>query len=205
MTNIGRSEKVLFMRIFLTVLFLIFSFQPWSKADDIKDFEIEGMSIGDSLLKLYSKEDIIKKHQKSQYPNDKYIIVNLLLENYEKYNWVQIDYKKDDDKFKIASIAGTLEIDIDECYKLQKKISSEFEDIFPNAHKQDGFLKKNRDKTGNSSSKVVQFFLEKGGVVQIACDDWSDKITKEENFNDVLMVSLASKKYFEFMVNEAFN
>ena len=37
------------MKIFLSVLILIFNFQSWTKADDIKDFEIEGMSVGDSL------------------------------------------------------------------------------------------------------------------------------------------------------------
>ena len=46
------------MRIFLSVLILIFSLQSWSKADDISDFEIEGMSIGDSVLKYYSKKEL---------------------------------------------------------------------------------------------------------------------------------------------------
>jgi hypothetical protein len=193
------------MKRLLLILILTFSFQALAKADDIRDFEIEGMSIGDSLLKFYSKNEILKKHQKSQYPNDKYIIINLRLKNYEKYSWVQIDYKKNDDKFKIASIAGTMEVNADECYKLQKEISSEFENIFPNSSRQDGFMKKEIDKTGNSISKKVQFFLKSGDVVQIACDDYTDKITKEKNFPDVLMVSLASKKYFDFMINEAFN
>ena len=31
------------MRKFLTVLVLIFSLQSWTKADDISDFEIEGI------------------------------------------------------------------------------------------------------------------------------------------------------------------
>jgi len=34
------------MRVFISVLVLIFSFQSWTKADDISEFEIEGMSIG---------------------------------------------------------------------------------------------------------------------------------------------------------------
>ena len=36
------------------VLVLISGFQSWTKADDIRDFQIEGMSIGDSLLDFYS-------------------------------------------------------------------------------------------------------------------------------------------------------
>ena len=86
MTHIGRSEKVLLMRIFLTVLILIFSFQSWSKADEIKDFEIEGMSIGDSLLNYHSKEIIkgynfldIPYYDKHYYSNLKQININNII------------------------------------------------------------------------------------------------------------------------------
>ena len=44
------------MRVFIAVLFLIFSFQSVTKAEDIRDFEIEGISIGDSLLDYFSEE-----------------------------------------------------------------------------------------------------------------------------------------------------
>ena len=37
------------MKRLLLILILTFSFQTLAKADDIGDFEIEGMSIGDSL------------------------------------------------------------------------------------------------------------------------------------------------------------
>ena len=46
------------MRIFLSLLVLIFSLQSWTKADDISEFEIEGISIGDSLLDYYSDSKI---------------------------------------------------------------------------------------------------------------------------------------------------
>ena len=39
---------------FLLSVILIFSFQFCSKADDIRDFEIDGMTVGDSLLDFYS-------------------------------------------------------------------------------------------------------------------------------------------------------
>ena len=46
------------MRVFIAVLVLILSFQSWTKADDISDFEVEGMSIGDSLLDHFSLDRI---------------------------------------------------------------------------------------------------------------------------------------------------
>ena len=48
------------MKRLLLVLILTFSFQTPTKADDIRDFQIEGMSIGDSLLDFFNEEEIIK-------------------------------------------------------------------------------------------------------------------------------------------------
>jgi len=46
------------MRTFLTILILFFTFQTWAKADDIRDFEIENMSLYDSALNYFSKKKI---------------------------------------------------------------------------------------------------------------------------------------------------
>ena len=48
------------MRLFLLILILTFNLQSWTKADDIKDFEIDGISIGDSLLDYYEITEIEK-------------------------------------------------------------------------------------------------------------------------------------------------
>ena len=66
------------MRVFIAVLVLIFSFQSLSKADDIRDFEIEGMSIGDSLLDYFSEDEIKNGFIEDYYKyksNKKYITV----------------------------------------------------------------------------------------------------------------------------------
>ena len=58
------------MKKLSTYLFLIFfSFSAPSFADDISDFEIEGISIGDSALEYISLEEIQKeiKRTKSGY------------------------------------------------------------------------------------------------------------------------------------------
>ena len=63
-----------YMRVFIAVLVLIFGLQSWTKADDISEFEIEGMSIGDSLLDIATEKEINKAKSSTQYPNDKFII-----------------------------------------------------------------------------------------------------------------------------------
>ena len=60
---------------FLLILILTLSFQTLSMADDISDFQIEGMSIGDSLLDYTSKR-LIENKLKVSYPNsDKFYLV----------------------------------------------------------------------------------------------------------------------------------
>jgi hypothetical protein len=64
------------MRVFITVLVLIFSLQSWTKADDISEFEIEGMSIGDSALDYFSEDEISKATDESA--KDKIFLVKTL-------------------------------------------------------------------------------------------------------------------------------
>ena len=65
------------MKRLLLILILTFSFQILSKADEIRDFQIEGMSIGDSLLDFYT-EDEIKSFNKKYYAGSKkyYRLIN---------------------------------------------------------------------------------------------------------------------------------
>ena len=60
-------------KILVIIFIIIFGFQSWVKADDINEFEIEGMSIGDSLLKFYNNDNRIDRW---------YFLVNIF-----KSNW----------------------------------------------------------------------------------------------------------------------
>ena len=55
------------MRVFLSVIIIIFNLQSWTKADDIRDFQIEGMSVGDSLLDYLSEQEILNSKRESKY------------------------------------------------------------------------------------------------------------------------------------------
>ena len=49
----------------------------WTKADDIRDFEIEGMSIGDSLLNFMNESEI--SNSKRNYFDSQEIIMLLAI------------------------------------------------------------------------------------------------------------------------------
>ena len=59
------------MKKILAILILILTLQTPSWADDIRDFQIEGMSIGDSALNFFSESDI-KKNSQNYYKNKKF-------------------------------------------------------------------------------------------------------------------------------------
>ena len=55
------------MKKFLVIIILSLNFFIPSQADDIKDFQIEELSIGDSLLDYFTEEKIMKSKNKRQY------------------------------------------------------------------------------------------------------------------------------------------
>ena len=92
MTHISHSEKILLMRIFLSVLILIFSLQSWIKADEVNEFEIEGLSVGESLLKYLTKNEIHKINNKNsaEYPNSYFVSINYKFKNLELYDYWEL-------------------------------------------------------------------------------------------------------------------
>ena len=71
------------MKFFLFALIFIFNFQSPINADDIRDFEVEGLSLGNSLLGFYSKS-YIDNLPKTTYPAS------------DKFYQIEIDSKSDD-------------------------------------------------------------------------------------------------------------
>ena len=57
-----------FIKKLLGILFLSLFFTTPLKADDIRDFQIEGMSIGDSLLDYFSEEKIKEEEERTCVP-----------------------------------------------------------------------------------------------------------------------------------------
>ena len=86
------------------------SFQSLTKADDISDFQVEGMSIGDSLLEFKTKKFIFKKLEDSStfyYKNKKYAVMGLSI-NSENYDAVSATIKPKDKDFIIYAIEGRI-------------------------------------------------------------------------------------------------
>ena len=89
------------MKKFSLILILIFSFQSWTKADDARNFQIEGISIEDSLLDHFSEEEILT-NQKDWYREDEFKASRFKLDKISsEYNSIIVHYKNKDKKFII--------------------------------------------------------------------------------------------------------
>ena len=214
MTHIGHSGKVLFMRVFLAVLVLILSLQSWTKADDISEFQIEGMSIGDSLLD-YVSEDliIIEKNRPSSYVNEDFFIVefkskSLKTSNTNTYTSFQAHVKKNDDLYKIYSLSGMLSFQdksFNECKKKMKEISNELSEIFGAANKEEDKVRNyTPDPTGGSKSISTYFYLP-DGVARIICFDISKELEDKEGWIDSLDIVIYNLEFKKWLKEKAYN
>jgi hypothetical protein len=190
------------MKKLSTYLFLfLFSFSVPSFADDIRDLEIGGMSVGDSLLNYFNKKEINDNFFIASYyeKNEKFYIYESKEEtsdNFEIYDGLQLVLKRKDKKLKINSILGFIDYsnNIENCYKKQNEIVKEFSNLFNKQQKKDwGILDTPGDKNGNY--KPVTFDFDTGGRVMVACYDWSP----ERGWFDTLKVSIYTKEYRQFI------
>ena len=192
------------MRIFLSIVVLIFSLQSWTKADDIRDFEIEGMSVGDSALDYFS-ETQINSFLKIQYPSsDKFIGYESNL-SYNTYDAVSFHFKKKDKNYKVFSLKGIKNYNnkLNICRKEKKKIVLEIENTFDLKNKKT-YTNDFGGKSGKSIAYITDFELSKGGFIRIWCTNWDSKTEKEKGWKDSLNVGVSSQEFMNWLNNEAY-
>ena len=192
------------MRVFIAVLVLIFSLQSWTKADDISDFEIEGMSIGDSVLDYLSKEEILKEIEQNKYmyryTTDKFGEV-YLYKKFEKYDYISFFVKTDDKKYIIYRISAMKDVtgDINKCYEMMDEISKELSQIDKNAKREEFTDNHPIDETGRSKSKTISFKMKSGDIAGIQCNYFEENLRKKNNWFDSLTVALQKKEVEEWL------
>ena len=196
-------------RLSLYLFFILFTLQTPSLADDIRDFQIEGMSIGDSALDYFTNKDIKKAiKEKLTYPNSqKFSMLTFYLhKNLKIYDSVQINHLTKDKKLIIYGISGInyFENSINECKKDKKIIVNELSEIFKNSEKVNQKRKHEYDKSGKSFIHQTLFDLISGDQIRVECYDWSKKMTKKHGLDDQLVVSISHKDFSNFLKNEAY-
>jgi hypothetical protein len=193
------------MKILLLILILTFSFQSLTKANDIRDFQIEDMSIGDSLLKFMSLNEINNNTFENYFKNGKkrkYYATGFF--DTDKYDQLEIYIKTGDNNFKIKAITGFKQINnLEKCLSLKKEIVDEIQNLFidiePLTYND---VPHTFDKSGKSKQYQTAFLLKDHRAkdhIRIECTKWSKKMKKEKGFGDNLGISVFSTEILEWV------
>ena len=154
-------------------------------ADDIKDFQIEGMSVGDSLLDYMTLNEIkkAKKDKDNIYYNNKSFVSIMsstkIYNNLKVFDDVYFTLKTKDKEFIIYAIEGKIMIKDNKkntCYNEQKIIANDIQKAFPslnlNMNKFD--VKKSDLKNKDKSVKYIDMKLplsSLGGEFRVSCHE----------------------------------
>ena len=202
------------MKRLLLILIFTLSFQSWTNADDIRDFEIEGVNIGDSLLDYFTKEKI-ESSKKTIYPNKKFYDIHISVKS-DQYDQLTYTVKNGDNYFIIEQLAGDKyyykpdsDKNIDKmhlaCLKQKDKITEQFEKIFSVNNKKDyKHIYKTVD-SGKSFSVVTDFNFEDRSAIRIYCNKFTKETINKREFFNGLSVSISPIKILNWLNFEAYN
>ena len=192
------------MRIILISILLV-CIQSFSQAQNIKEFEIEGISVGDSLLDFFDAEKIKSGISKNLYKSDKFVKVDLRSPKFETYEVLQFHVKKNSN-YTISMISGGIFFDdINDCHEKMIEMDKDVSDIFKNLDREESGPTKHRaDASGKSTFKSIYYYLDNNDGFRVSCFDWSEKFTKEKNYFDHLKLTIFTDEIRLWIINEAY-
>ena len=201
------------MKTFLTFFVLLFSSSLF--ADDISDFEIEGISIGDSLLDYMTEDEILEEIEKNKggysylKESNKYVEISIK-KNLRTYDFLAVFIKNNstseyitnkNEKYIILSMRGATRYneDFDSCIAKRDEIVSELSKVFPNADKSESFFKHAVDPSGNSIVDAVYFELDSGVESEVSCYNFEETLRIKKNWAEGLQVSIDSEEIVSWL------
>ena len=141
------------------------------KADDIRDFQIEGMSIGDSLLNYYNENEINNNYSKSRILKGTNYSRSCFIKSNSIYEKLCIDFKNDTNKI-IHGVQGVIrykKINNPACLNKLREIDKEFSNIFKNLDRKDWGLLKLPPRPDEDSYYPIIYKFAVGSKAQIGC------------------------------------
>ena len=190
-------------KFFIYICFFVFILPPLSFAEDISEYEIEGISIGDSLLKYMSRAEIENNLVYVYEDLDKYIGKDVAQISYNKnlkiYDEIHLDFKTTDDIFEIVALNGVLFYDdnINECYQKQLQLVEELKLVFKGVEvRKEGPSNHPAYPNGEIKYTRYAFFINENEYsnLEVFCYDIVEELKK----TDRLTLNLKSKEFNDY-------
>jgi hypothetical protein len=187
----------IFELLFKICLFsTILSFNS-SFADNISDFQIEGISLGDKALDYFSKLELNNSIDSRNYKNNEFKYYFLEYPKSKTYEFIQITVKPSDKSFEIYGIEGHMFYkNINQCHKKMEEIKIEIDNLL----NIEGFTDSGEhysDPSGKSTYKRYLYYLNEDRIT-IICYDMSKEFEKK-GAKDRLAVGLDKSEFIEFL------
>jgi len=178
------------MKKILWIVLLFFFLNVKAYTDNITDFNIENISIGDSALDYFNEPQIVNSELDwFNYSYKEYS--TSLLPGKGIYDWFKLTYKSNDDYFKILGIAGIIvknKYDSKECNNQLDTAALEISRIFENtqqAKKQmfnivydSSKIFQETNSKGKSTATSILFDFNNGGEIILSCYDMEKKVNE---------------------------
>ena len=184
-------------KIFVFIILISLTTSVYS--ENIKDLEIENISIGDSLLDYLSENEILKEIQQNKkeayyYLDDSFGEV-YFFGNFERYDFLSFFVKPSDSKYVIQSIFGSIQYDknIKKCYEKQNEIDADLSLSYKNLRKRSGEHAHQVDPSGKSIVKYIYYYFANNDLLRIECTKFEKNLKKKYGWTDGLSVSLVSQ------------
>ena len=192
------------MKKILAILILIFALQTPSQADDIQDFQIEGMSLYSSALKRFN-ENQIKKEIAGYYSSNKFF-TSTIRSSLNEYDYLQLSFRTGDNKYIIVDLTGNVEKNYSDCLNELDNLDKELSVMFRDTKK----INKQTyphpvDKSGETKITDIIWEFDSGDLILVQCYDWeSSNFGKERNYLDEMKISISNKDFDKWIFMEAY-
>ena len=199
------------MKKLLGIVFLALLLSTSAHTDNIKDYKIENISIGDSALDYFNEKEL--ENGELDWFNYSYKeYATSLVVGKDIYDWLKISYKSDDDKFKIEGLVGIIvkknyddiecnekldsaALDISELFKKTKQRKKKTFKVAYNPRK----VFQEASQSGKSTATSISFDFKDKGKIILSCYNM-DKATnqidspiKDINQFDTFRIDIRSK------------
>ena len=187
------------MKKLLIVLTLTLCSIARSHADDVREFQLDVISLGDSALKYFSKEELKNSAEEFFYTNNTYKYYFLNTSKYKPYDAIQVTVKSNDPNYMIYSLDGVSWINnLEECKEMMNVVDKDFKKISSSK----GIADKGKhpmDKSGESKYERIAYKFSNGDA-EIICFDMSKKLEAEGKY-DRFSVSLGFNEFKKFLLD----
>jgi len=205
------------MKKLLGIVFIGLLLSTSAHTDNIKDYKIENISIGDSALDYFNETELENGEQDwFNYSYKEY--ATSLVSGKGIYDWFKISYKSHDENFIIEGLVGIVvkkKYDDDKCNKELDSVALDISELFKNIklrkkkiYKVDYNPRKvfqEPSKSGKSTVTNISFDFKDKGKIILSCYDM-DKATnqidspiKDINQFDTFRIDIRSKVFKNYL------